>query len=149
MISSKTLTIIPVIFFIFSFLTLVLVNESYGITHNRQHPSFKEVSLQLEVRNSNGNLVVYFEPNLMYIIDLNGIHEFLDAQSNKTKIFKQGQSLELIQYSLFGRFNSYAQISSMDMIHQGKAVLAMRHDGYIAEPGDTWKASWKILRTSD
>jgi len=38
-------------------------------------------------------------------------------------------------------------MASFDMFSEGKSVLAYRHDGYIAQPGDTLNISWKIIRT--
>ena len=51
----------------------------------RDHPSLAEVSLQYVVRNSDGGLVGYFEPTLMYILDLAMIHENLDSKENKLR----------------------------------------------------------------
>ena len=144
----KEIMKILILFFgILIFFGSVSISQSYGFTHNREHPTLPEVSLQLEIRNSQGNLVAYFEPTLMYIIDLRSTHDYLDTIKNKTIISIDDQNFELIQFTLEGRFNNYAQISSMDLVHQREHVLAIRHDGYVTEPGDLWKASWKIIRT--
>ncbi len=112
----------------------------------RDHPSLKEVSLQYMVRNTDGVLVAYFEPTLMYIIDLALVHEHLDLQENKSIIVRDGQSYELIQYEERGIISEYGQYASYDMRFNGKSVLAMRHDGYLGEPGDSYNVIWTIVR---
>jgi len=110
-------------------------------------PSLLLVSVQIQLRNSEGQLITYIEPTTMFIINLSMVHEFLDAQENKTIIEKDGQMFELIQYELSVTFRSPQQIASYGMVHKGEYSLIFRHDGYIALPGDTLDASWKIIRT--
>jgi len=112
----------------------------------RDHPSLAEVSLQYMIRNSDGVLVSYFEPTLMYILDLNLVHEHLDLQENKSIIVRDGQSYELIQYEERGILSAYGQYASYDMVYNGKHVIAMRHAGYLGEPGDSYHVIWKIVR---
>jgi len=133
---------LPLLFLIIFCFTLV--GTSYGALPN-DHPSLTEVSLQYEVRNSDGALIIYYEPTLMYIIDLALVHENLDTK-NKTIIERDGMSFEQIQYEEGGILREYAQYSSYDMIYQGKTALAMRHDGYLGEPGDSINAVWTIVR---
>ena len=62
-----------------------LVGESYGQTDvaPQEDPSLPEVSLQLQLRNSDGQLVTYIEPTTMYISNIKWVHEFLDTKENK------------------------------------------------------------------
>ena len=78
-------------------LSPIFLMDVYGFTHNRSHPSLIEVSLQMLVRDSEGHLVAYFEPNLMYILNLPKLHERLDAIENKEKILINGVEHELIK----------------------------------------------------
>lgn len=113
----------------------------------RDHPSLTEVSLQYMIRNSDGVFVAYFEPTLMYIIDLAQVHENLDLQENKSIIVRDGQSYELIQYESKGIISTYGQYASYDMKFNGKTVLAMRHDGFLGEQGDSFHVIWTIVRS--
>jgi len=135
-----TIILISLIFF-----CSIVIENSYSELP-RDHPSLTEVSLQYEVRNSEGQLIAYFEPTLMYIIDLPLVHENLDSKENKSIIVRDGMSFEMIQYKELGILSTYGQYSSFDMIYQGKTALAMRHDGYLGEPGDSFNVVWTILR---
>ena len=121
-----------------------LVETSYGALPN-DHPSITELTLQYELRDSDGNFIAYFEPTLMYIIDLALVHENLDTKE-KTIIEQDGKSFELIQYEEKGIIRKYGQYSSYDMIYKGSIALAMRHDGYLGEPGDLFNIIWTIVR---
>jgi len=130
-------------------LSSILLMDVYASTHNRSHPSLVEVSLQVLVRDSEGRLVAYFEPNLMYIVNIENIHKRLDEAEDKEKILINGVEHELIVIHQHGHFteNHRSQIASFNMFYQGETVLAYRHDGYLTEPGYNWIAHWKIIRT--
>ena len=133
---------LPLIFLIIFCFTLV--ETSYGALPT-DHPSLTEVNLQYVLRNSEGQLIGYYEPTLMYIINLDLVHENLDTK-NKTIIERDGKSFEKIQYEERGILRVYAQYSSYDMIYKGSIALAMRHDGYLGEPGDSFNIIWTIVR---
>ena len=130
-------------------LSPIFLMDVYGFTHNRSHPSLIEVSLQIQVRDSEGHLVAYFEPNLMYILDLAKLHERLDEIENKEKILINGVEHELIKYHQSGyHTEKYRdQIAAFVLYYQDIPVLVYNHDGYIIEPGDNWITEWKIIRT--
>jgi len=130
-------------------LSPIFLMDVYGFTHNRSHPSLIEVSLQMQVRDSEGRLVAYFEPNLMYILDLAKLHERLDAIENKEKILINGVEHELIKYQQSGYHTEKHrdQIAAFILYYQDIPVLGYNHDGYLTEPGDNWIADWKIIRT--
>jgi len=138
----KIFLTILTLFVIFSF---IFIGTSYGDLP-RDHPSLTEISLQYELRNSNGQLLAYYEPTLSYIIDLAMIHENLDSKENKSIVVRDGINYEQIQYVERGILSLFSQYSSYDMIYKGKGVLAMRHDGYLGEPGDSFKVVWTIVR---
>ena len=104
------------LFVIFSF---IFIGTSYGALP-RDHPSLTEISLQYELRNSNGQLIAYYEPTLSYIIDLAMIHENLDSKENKSIVVRDGINYEQIQYVERGILSSFSQYSSYDMIYKGK-----------------------------
>jgi len=130
-------------------LSPIFLMDVYGFTHNRSHPSLIEVSLQMQVRDSEGRLVAYFEPNLMYIINLEKLHERLDAIENKEKILINGVEHELIKYHQSGYHTEKHrdQIAAFILYYQDIPVLVYNHDGYLTEPGDNWITEWKIIRT--
>ena len=124
-----------------------LVGYSYAQVHPQEDPSLYDVSLQLQLRNSEGQLITYIEPTIMYIKNIKLVHEFLDTKENKKIIEKDGEKLELIQYEQIFRFDKTAQYSTLQMRYNNDYVLLFRHDGYFTSPGDTVDAFWKITRT--
>jgi len=123
--------------------------DVYAGTHNRSHSSLIEVSLQIQVRDSEGRLIAYFEPNLMYIQNIEKLHARLDLAENKENILINGVEHELIKLHQFG-YNTDKrrdQIASFNLFYQDESVLAYRHDGYLRDPGDVWITDWKIIRT--
>jgi len=126
-----------------------LVGNSYGQggTFPQEDPSLYDVSLLLQLRNSDGQLITYIEPTTMYISNIELVHEFLDTKENKKLIEKDGVILESIQYEHTFRFSETKQISTIGMSYKNDFVLSFRHDGILTAPGDTLDASWKIVRT--
>ena len=126
-----------------------LIGNSYGQTGSapNEDPSLPEVSLQLQLRNSDGQLVTYIEPTTMYILNIKMVHEFLDTKENKKIIEKEGEMFEVIQYEQSFRFYDTAQYATYGMSYKGDFPLLFRHDGYLTSPGDTLDVSWKIVRT--
>jgi len=126
-----------------------LIGNSYGQRQPApgEDPSLLLVSLQLQLRNSEGQLVTYLEPTVMYIRNISWVHEFLDTVEDKKIIEKNGEKFELIQYDSKSFFSTTKQIAGYGMVYKGIHVLTFRHDGYIASPGDTLDISWKIIRT--
>jgi len=130
-------------------LGFILIGNSYGqrAIAPSEDPSLPEVSLQLQLRNSEGHLVTYLEPTVMYITNLRMVHEFLDTIENKTIIEKNGEIFELIQYDSKAFFSKTKQIATYGLVYKNTFVLLFRHDGYLTSPGDTLYVSWKITRT--
>ena len=126
-----------------------LVGESYGQKDSapQEDPSLYKVSLQLQLRNSDGQLVTYIEPTTMYILNLKMVHEFLDTKENKKIIEKEGEMFEVIQYEQTARFSKTAQYATYGMFYKGFFPLLFRHDAYLTSPEDTLDISWKITRT--
>ncbi len=135
------------IFLLVSVTMLSLVGNSYGQGYPQEDPSLYEVSLQLQLRNSDGQLITYIEPTTMYIKNIKLVHEFLDTKENKKIIEKDGEKVEVIQYEQIFRFSETKQIATLQMWYQNDYVLLFRHDGYLTSPGDTLDAFWEITRT--
>ena len=94
----------------------------------QEHPSLPEISLQLQLRNSEGQLVTYLEPTTKYLRNVYLIHQFLDTKENKTIIEKDGKLFEEIQYQQKASFKTRKQIATYGMVHEGIYVLVFRHD---------------------
>ena len=123
-------------------------NALVGPAAPREDPSLPQISLQLQHRNSDGVLVTYIEPSIFYLRNVNMIHEFLDAQENKTIIIIDGKSYEQIKFEFEGySATSGNQRAGYNIGWKGFQVLNARHNAYITEAGDTITASWKIIRT--
>ena len=137
--------------FLFAVIFFVIgeIDESFAEKHIaiQEHPSLPEISLQLQLRNSEGQLVTYLEPTTKYLRNVYLIHQFLDTKENKTTIVKDGETFEVIQYQQKAKFYSTKQIATYGMVYKNIFVLLFRHDGYLTSPGDTLDISWKITRT--
>ena len=116
-------------------------------TASSEEPSLPLVSLQLQLRNSEGQLITYIEPTTMYILNIKRVHEFLDTKENKKIIEKEGEMFEVIQYEQIFRFDKTAQYATYGMYYKDFFPLLFRHDGYLTSPGDTLDVFWKITRT--
>jgi len=143
---------ILLIFLIFSIslgtFFLVDSNALIGPAAPREDPSIPEISVQILVRNSDGMLVAYIEPSVFFFTNVYLTHKFLDAQEDKMIIVIDDKSYEQIKFE----FNVYfttddGQITTYQVFQDGIVVFFARHDGYISEAGDTYTASWQIIRT--
>jgi hypothetical protein len=108
-----------------------------------------EVSLQLVLRNSNGQLITYIEPTLAYIPSVPNTHKYLDTVGDKTIITRDGQNFEQIEYTQTSVFSTSEQFATFGMVYNGDFVYLMRHDAYLSHPGDVLTVHWHIVRTLD
>jgi len=114
----------------------------------REHPSLPYISLQITVRNSDGMLVTYNEPQVFWLNNVNFIHQFLDEQERKTIIYIDGKKHEQIEFEYEQYFrNRGDQISRWTLWWEDYGILNAEINGYITEVGDTMTATWKIIRT--
>jgi len=143
----QILVIISAIFLSGSF----FVSDSYGLEVMREHYTLHEVSVQLVLRNSDGQLVAYLEPTLMYIVNIWGFHSYLDnlEYAEKTIITKDGKNLEMIKFVEYIPFTGSGQYSSYGVVVGNYQPLLFRHDGYLTQPGDELFTFWKVVRTID
>ena len=127
----------------------IVVNNAYAQNgvYPQEDPSLVDVSLQLQLRNSEGQLVTYTEPTTMFIANINKVHEYLDTKENKKIIEKDGGMFELVQYQQVFRMTETKQIATVGMWYEEDFVLMFRHDAFVTAPGDTINAFWNIVRT--
>jgi len=128
---------------------LIFTNSAFG-QQTPGHPDFPELNLQVVHRNANGDFVGYFESTLAYVQRPLLLHEYLDTRNAKEIIEKDGQTLEvfIIHKGEGGPFTEdySGQIASYNIMYKGISTMAIRHDGYFGEPGDTATGTFKIVR---
>jgi len=105
-------------------LGFTLIDNSYGQRKVApgEDPSLPLVSLQLQLRNSEGQLVTYIQPTELYITNLYLVHEFLDKK-NKTIIEKDGEKFELILYQTTASFSQTKQIALWDGLQRNSRSI--------------------------
>ncbi len=116
-----------------------------GVAHGgflvKDDPSFVEVSLQIQLRDSDGQLVAYYEPTRIGILDSKLTHEYLDTKENKSIISKDGKNLEVIKWE---QTKSYSG-TKLKMAY-GYVAIKTYSNGFLSEPGDTYTESWRVVR---
>jgi len=147
---------------LFSLICLILIgmiSYSYSqLTLDIHNTNIKlpEVLLQVELRDSNGNLVTYIETTQIIAISPSELNIFLDNQKHTQKEFftKDGKKYERQQFEstseMYDKKRAISQISIVDKI-QDKVVLLlqMRYDSYQTQPGDTVRNYWTIIRPAN
>jgi len=120
-------------------LSVGFVGVAQGVILNDE-PSLAEVSIQIQLRDSEGRLVAYYEPTRTWV-DPKLVHEYLDTKENKSTILKDGKNLEVIKWE---QSKSYS--GNELKIAYGDWILSTYSNGFISEPGDTITESWKVVR---
>ncbi len=137
-----------------SLLCLILIGStSYSFAQIyavNSHTKVPEVMLQLELRDSDGNLVSYIEAKQVISIDPLKLNEFLDLIDYKKFLIKDGKVYEKIQWQgkteklkkhTYSQFNLWVNEQSEFI-----KVLTVRHNSYQGQPGDTLTIYWTIIR---
>jgi len=143
-----------------SLLCLILIGfssysyaQSEWIIPNRTTILPAEVMLQLEVRDSNGNLVSYVESEQIIgfrYLELNSFFDNLN-QTHKEFFIKDDKKYEILQWETsrdtFPARLAYSVHSILD-IYQNEFIklLVMRIDAYQTQPGDTLRTFWTVIR---
>jgi len=109
-------------------------------------PSLPQINLQLVLRNSEGQLVSYFETDYAIVHSLELTHEFLDSVDNKIIFEKDGKTYERIQWQKTEYFDGMYQPNIYALMYKGYATVMMYHGPYFSEPGDTITVYWDITR---
>ena len=106
--------------------------------------------VQIQVRDSGGNLVGYIETDRVVITDFEKLTESLDSipqDSDKRKTMTiDDQEFEIIRGEGLVKHQSDTVVS-LSAISGGSGVLAFaNHDGYPVRAGDTALSTWTIIR---
>ena len=112
----------------------------------KDDPSFVEVSLQIQLRDSDGLLVAYYEPTRIWVVDSKLTHEYLDNKENKSIISKDGRNLEVITWEQLQVHRGFGLHTAFGFFKDGDLAVVDFVDGFLAEPGDTSSKFWKVVR---
>lgn len=126
-------------------LSIVFVDSVQGKLL-KYHPNFVEVSLQIQIRNAEGQLVAYHEPTQVYIGNSESAHEYLDNKKNKTIIQNEGIYLEVIKWEQTGIYKPSKLETTFNIMYNGELAISVLPDAFISEQGDNYSASWKVVR---
>ena len=146
--NSFNLLIVTLVIIIFS---VTMAGNSYAqtsLTPQSSQPA--QVYLQIEIRNSDGQLVAYVEPTVLYMYYPDLFNTYVDSKLNKTLITVDGKNYQQIQFEESGTFTVTHTMAQYEMVYStnGKnvALLTMIHDGYPEIPGDKVSALWTIIK---
>ncbi len=115
---------------------------------------FPKVLLQIQVRNSEGNLVIYTEGNQIINWNLPLLHSYLDTIPNKQIIHIDGKKFQLIQWQERTYAMEKRELFSSHLlwVQTGESwqwVLHILHNGYEVESGDSVLPFWTVIRELD
>jgi len=109
-------------------------------------PSLPQINLQLVLRNSQGQLVSYFETDYAIVLYPDLTHEFLDSVDNKISFVQDGKTYERIQWQKTEYFDDVYQPNIYALMYNGYATIMMYHGPYLSERGDSITVYWDIIR---
>ncbi len=136
----------------FLIISLIILSFSIGFVGDTQgaklkdEPSFVEISLQIQLRDSDGQLVAYYEPTRIWVPDSKLAHEYLDIKENKSIISKDGRNLEVITWEQSKSYRGVELETAFGFSKDGDLAVIAYSDGYLTEPGDTSSKFWKVVR---
>ncbi|MGC1709140.1 MAG: hypothetical protein WA799_04980 [Nitrosotalea sp.] len=134
---------------ILSMLSLAFVGTSYAIIPAPStDPTLPQISLQLVVRNSQGQLVAYLEPSVLFIRSADWTHDYLNLLQNKTTITKDNQTFYEYEFGSEEGFDHFGQYAQYGLPYNNDLALVFNYNGFLAGPGDTLDIHWRIVSTS-
>ena len=137
-------------FLIISLIILLSFSVSFvGVVQGQnieKYPSLVEISLQIQLRDSDGLLVAYYEPTRIWILDIALVHEYLDTKENKSIISKDGRNFEVITWEQSESYRGDELETAFGFFKDGDIAVIAYSDGYLTEPGDTSSKFWKVVR---
>ena len=121
----------------------------YQVTFTQNLQKNPEIFIQIEVRDSNGQLVGYTEGNPQ-IFYLKTVLEWVEPLATKKIIIIDGKKTELLQYEyqidIFKARSSAAYYLKLPVNGETVAVLYFYHESYPLLPDDTVTIHWTVLR---
>lgn len=137
---------------LFGFLFFPAGKNYLSIQSESQTSGAPQVLLQLQHRNSDGQIITYVEGTKILFINPDVLNEFLDKLPNKKTIMKNDKKFELIQWAgpteTYHKFHSWPGYSLFVLPINGEyqSALMVLHNAYQTEPGDTATVRWTVLR---
>ena len=111
------------------------------------------VFAQIQVRNSDDNLVAYLEVKKITIFDLAKLNQLLDQSAGKVEkntIILDGKNYEMIKGTGVVVHSSPTVVSkniiSNNQENSSQILVEADHDGYPVVPGDKVTTTWTIIR---
>lgn len=107
---------------------------------------------QVEVRDSNDNLVAYLEATKITVLDLGKLSQLLDQSSRiqKSTITLDGKNYELIKGTGVVVHSSPTVVSKNVILNNlggsSQVLVEADHDGYPVVTGDKVTTTWTIIR---
>jgi len=136
----------------FLIISLIILSFSVGFVGVTQgsilkdYPSFVEITLQVQLRDSDGQLVAYYEPTRIWVANSKLTHEYLDIKENKSIISKDGRNLEVIMWEQSESYREGDYETAFGFYKDGDLAIVDYVDAFLAEPGDTSSQFWKVVR---
>ena len=125
----------------------IYVGNSYAFTPApNSDPTLPQISAQVVVRDSAGNLVAYIEPSVFYIRNIVNVHNYLHQLQPQT-ITKDGKTLYVYKIDSQEGFRHFGQYTQDGLYYNNDSVLTFSNNGFLAKPGDSLYISWKIIST--
>jgi len=137
---------------IFSIFVIFLSSNSYA---QNEFESNRDVYIfvQTFVRNSDGQLVHYFENDKFTDKNLAAIDVFLDfeaSRGNAPEYDLEGKKFQLIQRSKVLEIDSFQLVASTKLEDHENPIspflVRYAHDGYFLTPGDELTQVWTFFR---
>ena len=129
---------------------IILFSLSVGVVGVTQgipwdDPSLVELSLQVQLRDSEGRLVAYYEPTRAWV-DPKVVHEYLDTKENTSIILKDGKNYEVFEWEQTSSYRGNELVTGFVFSKDGRVYNTSFSDGFLPEPGDVAFQSWKVVR---
>jgi len=135
-------------FLIISLIILFSLSVGFvGVTHGIpwDDPTLLEVSLQVQLRDSEGRLVAYYEPTRAWVSP-KIIHEYVDTKENKSIILKDGKNLEVFEWEQTLTYRGNELATGFLFSKDGRVYNTSYSDAFLPESGDVAFQSWKVVR---
>jgi hypothetical protein len=127
------------------FIMVATSASSYGQTTQTQTVNNIHVYFQIQIHNSQGQLVAYLEPTAVKFGTVADVNHYLDSMP-KNIITRDGQKFNLVQIEETGNFTKNDVISEYTLNGaNGEWILTVVNDGYQVLPGDSYDVWTTIL----
>jgi len=141
------------IILLISILSVTLIISSSFAQNSPAPNSDVYIFVQTFVRNSDGNLVHYFENDKFTDKNLAALDVFLDfeaSRGNAPEYDLEGKKFQLIQRSKILEIDSFQLVASTKLEDPENPIspflVRYAHDGYFLTPGDELTQVWTFFR---